>query len=136
MRFTYDAEVDILMIHLAEGDGRTGRFSHSERLPGGSAVLDWGTDGTLLSIEIMGAARRYGGEALAALPMEGTAPISLAEAARLAGVGIEALKQAAQRGRLEARKIGRNWTTTPRELDAYLESRKHGGPGSAAQARA
>jgi hypothetical protein len=58
-------------------------------------------------------------------------PAERANFAARVGLTPHALKLAAQRGRLGARKIGRNWTTTAAELDAYQASRKHAGPGSA-----
>ena len=130
MRFTYDPEVDILTVHLVDDATFKRRFARNHRVNGDGAILDLGEDGTLLGLEIMGAARAYGAEALARLPLEGVEPISLAAAAAKYGVSAEALKFAAQRGRLGARKIGRNWTTTEREVTAYLESRRHGGPES------
>lgn len=131
MRFTYDPETDILMIHLVDGQVARERYDRSERAGDGGPMVDVAEDGTPLAIEVMGASKRYGEAALASVPVEGSEPISLAEAAQRGGVSIDALKFAAQKGRLGARKIGRNWTTTPRELHAYLESRLHAGPGSA-----
>lgn len=133
MRITYDPEVDILMVHLVDEATYKHRYVRSHRVNGEGALLDLAADGTLLAVEIMGAESRYGAAPLAGLPLEGVEPISLAAAAAKYGVSVDALKFAAQRGRLGARKIGRNWTTTGREVSAYLESRRHGGPGSAVE---
>ena len=130
MQLTYDVEMDILMIHLGDMD----RFSHSERLRDGGAVLDLADDGTVLGIEVMGARKRYPGIDFAGLsPETPTAilpPISLAEAARISGIGAQALQKAAQEGRLNAQKIGRNWTTTMPAVTAYKVGRRHAGPAS------
>jgi excisionase family DNA binding protein len=50
--------------------------------------------------------------------------ISLAEAAKLTGLSQDYLKQIARKGRLRARKIGRNWVTTKTAIEAYLDTRK------------
>lgn len=131
MHVTYDPEVDILMIDLVDGESRAKRFARNFRVPDGGPILDLAEDGTVLGVEIMGAARRYGAAALVGLPLKAGEPLPLAEAAARVGLTPHALKLAAQRGRLGARKIGRNWTTTAAELDAYQASRKHAGPGSA-----
>jgi hypothetical protein len=130
MRITYDPEVDILMVHLVDRATFERRFARNLRLPDDGPILDLAADGTVLALEVMGASRHYG-EAVRGLPLEGSEPLSLAAAAERAGVSVDALKFAAQRGRLRARKIGRNWTTTERDVLDYLESRQHGGPGSA-----
>lgn len=129
MRFEYDAETDILVVTLSDA-----AVLRSERLPFGSAVADLDADGNIVSLEIMGAGCKYDHAFLAAHPERFDEPLVLAEAARLAGMTAEALKHAILRGRLGGRKIGRNWTTTLSELTAYLDSRKHGGPGSRAAA--
>lgn len=49
--------------------------------------------------------------------------ISLSEAAHRYGYAHAYLRQLAIRGRLKARKIGRDWLTTPRDMEAFIESR-------------
>lgn len=49
--------------------------------------------------------------------------ISLAEASQRYGLSMSYLRTIAQSGRLQARKIGRNWVTTPAAVEAYLKSR-------------
>ena len=124
MRFTYDRESDILMIHLAD----MARFHASRRDETSGAILDLAEDGTVLGIELMGALKSYGEEALASLPTEFAPLLSLAEAAEISGIDAQALKKAAQEGRLSARKVGRNWTTSEAEVMSYKASRKHRGP--------
>ncbi len=48
----------------------------------------------------------------------------LAEAARLCGLNAAYLRQLCVRGRLKAKKVGRDWLTTRADLRAYLESRE------------
>jgi len=49
--------------------------------------------------------------------------ITLAEASQRYGLSAETLRVLARRGRLTARKAGRDWMTTPRAMEAYLASR-------------
>jgi excisionase family DNA binding protein len=53
--------------------------------------------------------------------------ISLAEASRRYGLGTDYLRRIAANGRLVARKIGRDWLTTPKDVEAYLKSRQKKG---------
>lgn len=52
--------------------------------------------------------------------------ISLAEAAQFSGITQSYLKQIAERGRLRAKKIGRNWVTTQAAVEEYKKSRHRG----------
>jgi hypothetical protein len=49
--------------------------------------------------------------------------ISLAEASEIYGFNRDYLSELARRGRLEARKIGNMWVTTPTDVEAYIRSR-------------
>lgn len=49
--------------------------------------------------------------------------ITLSQAAEIAGLTQDFLRQLALRGRLEAKKLGYIWTTTPRAVRRYLSSR-------------
>jgi len=46
--------------------------------------------------------------------------ISLKEAAALCELGADQLRRLAEKGRLRARKIGRNWVTTPEAVAEYI----------------
>jgi excisionase family DNA binding protein len=50
--------------------------------------------------------------------------ISLTQAAEMCGLAADYLRQLVLRGRLKARKIGRNWVTTAADVQAYIASRK------------
>ena len=50
--------------------------------------------------------------------------ISLTEAAERYGLTSTYLRQLAIKGRLKARKIGRNWVTTPSDVENYINSRR------------
>ena len=49
--------------------------------------------------------------------------ITLAEASRRYKLSRETLRLLARTGRLRARKMGRDWFTTPADMEAYLASR-------------
>ena len=53
--------------------------------------------------------------------------ISLPEAAELYGLSPSYLRSLAQKGRLEAQKIGDRWITTPQNIENYISSRKNRG---------
>ncbi|HIP97078.1 MAG TPA: DNA-binding protein [Anaerolineae bacterium] len=53
--------------------------------------------------------------------------ISLAEAARRYGFSQDYLSKLARKGRLKAQKIGRNWVTTPADVEQYIRSRRRRG---------
>ena len=131
MKITWDAEVDIMMVEL--GDVRK-RRTHGKHLDCGGAFVDLAEDGTILAIEIADASKKYPIEELRQHPVDYDEPMPLDEAAEVAGVTPQALRKACERGRLGGKKIGRNWTTTARALNDYLNSRVHEGPGSAAVA--
>ncbi|MDB5096838.1 MAG: hypothetical protein JWM80_1259 [Cyanobacteria bacterium RYN_339] len=125
MRFSYDAEVDILMVYLAE-DVKA-RRSQGDHLPFGGAYADLADDGTILALEIQDASKKYPVEMLKAHPARYDVPISLADAAAVAGITAIALRKAVERQRLTAIKVGNSWTTTIAELHVYLNSRAHEG---------
>jgi excisionase family DNA binding protein len=54
----------------------------------------------------------------AGLPRDGGA-VTLIEAAALLGVTPDNLRGAIKRGSLKARKVGRDWTVTAREVERY-----------------
>ncbi|MCA9917706.1 MAG: helix-turn-helix domain-containing protein [Anaerolineales bacterium] len=53
--------------------------------------------------------------------------ISLSEAAKQYGFSPDYLRNLAQKGRINAQKIGHIWTITPNDMEVYILSRKHMG---------
>ncbi len=53
--------------------------------------------------------------------------ISLPEASGLYGLSHSYLKQLAQKGRLQAQKIGGIWLTSPNDVEIYIASRQKRG---------
>ena len=131
MKISWDSEVDIMMVELGDVIKRrkSGKF-----LDIGEAFVDLAEDGTILAIEIKDASKKYPLSELQQHPATYDDPISLEEAAPVAGVSAQALRKACERGRLAGKKIGRNWTVTIATLTDYLNSRAHEGPGSASAA--
>lgn len=56
-----------------------------------------------------------------------THPITLAEAAELYGFSQNYLRQLVHKGRLNARKSGGVWLTTPADVETFISSRKKRG---------
>ena len=54
--------------------------------------------------------------------MEEERLISITEAAALSGLSADHLRRLAEKGRLKARKIGRNWITTREAVAEYMAS--------------
>lgn len=54
-------------------------------------------------------------------------PISLVVAAERYGFSAAYLRNLAIRGRLRAKKMGRDWFTTAADIEAYIESRQQRG---------
>ena len=53
--------------------------------------------------------------------------IPLTEAAQIYGFSQVYLRQLARKGRLRAKKVGRDWVTTPADIEAYIASRQRRG---------
>jgi DNA binding domain, excisionase family len=53
--------------------------------------------------------------------------ITISEAARRFGLSPQYLRDIARSGRLNARKIGRDWLTTPADVETYIQSRSKKG---------
>ena len=56
--------------------------------------------------------------------MEEERLISLTEAAALSGLSADHLRRLAEKGRLQAKKIGRNWITTREAIAEYLANQE------------
>jgi len=53
--------------------------------------------------------------------------ISLSEAAEMYGLSTSYLRRLARKGRLRAQRVGRNWVTTPADVETYIRSRQKRG---------
>ena len=50
--------------------------------------------------------------------------MTLAKAAAILGVHPDTLRRQVHRGKLTAKKVGRDWTVTPREVERYRKETK------------
>ena len=124
---TYDAQADVLGIWFPgrDHDART-----REIAPG--IHVDLTRDGRVTAVEVLDASARYPLPSLRALesPVDW---MTLAEAAREAGLQADTLRRQAANGRLEARKRGRDWLVSRAALWTYLDSRAPSGRAPASR---
>ena len=114
MRIIYEPDGDVLEIRLTE----EGWVKTVDINPDNVAHLD--AQGRLAAIEIFGASESYPLQEVVLYSTEPLKPLS--EMSEIAGLVPDALKHAAQQGKLKAVKIGRNWATTRSWVMEYLRS--------------
>ena len=117
LKIQYEPEVDILTIYLQDLD--TPLNHSSEAKPG--LILNYAEDGSLSSIEIMDASKRYSPAQLAAHSIDGF--IDLRQASMLSGIAPVTLRTQAEKGKLWAIRLGGQWVTTHDRLQHYMDSR-------------
>lgn len=117
LKIEYQPEVDILTIYLR--DPETPLCHSSEEEPG--VVLNYTVDGSLSSVEILDATKRYPPGQLAAYSVDEL--IDLQTASKLSGIAPVTLRTQAKRGRLWAMRLAGQWVTTRERLQQYLDSR-------------
>ena len=122
LKIEYEPEVDILTIYLQDPETH---LSHSSE-PEPGVVLNHAEDGSVSSIEILDASKRYPPGQLAASSVDEF--IDLRTASKLAAIAPVTLRTQAEKGRLWALRLGGQWVTTRERLQQYLDSRaKTGG---------
>jgi uncharacterized protein YuzE len=117
LKMEYEAEVDILTIYL---QGPETPLSHSGEAESG-VILNYAEDGSLSSVEVLDAARRYPASQLAACSIDEF--IDLSTASQVAGIAPVTLRTQAEKGRLWAMKLAGQWVTTRERLQQYIDSR-------------
>jgi uncharacterized protein YuzE len=117
LKIEYEPEVDVLTIYLQEPETPLSHSSEAE--PG--VLLNHAQDGSLSSIEILDASKRYPPGQLAAQSVDEF--IDLRTASRLATIAAVTLRTQAEKGRLWAIRLGGHWVTTRERLQQYLDSR-------------
>lgn len=117
LKIEYEPEVDILNIYLQASETPLGTSSETES----GVILNYAEDGSLSSIEILEASKRYPSEQLAAYSVDEL--MDLKSASNLAGIAPVTLRTQAEKGRLWAIRIGGQWVTTRERLQLYLDSR-------------
>jgi uncharacterized protein YuzE len=117
LKIEYEPEVDILNIYLQTPETSIGYSGETE--PG--VILNYAVDGSLASIEILDASKRYPSGQLAANSVDEF--IDLKTASKLAGIAPVTLRTQAEKGRLWAIRLSGQWVTTRERLQQYLDSR-------------
>ena len=114
LKIEYEPEVDILTIYLQDPETH---LSHSSE-PEPGVVLNYAEDGSVSSIEILDASKRYPPGQLAASSVDEF--IDLRTASKLAAIAPVTLRTQAEKGRLWALRFGGQWVTTRERLQQYL----------------
>lgn len=117
LKMEYEPEVDILTIYLQDPGTALARSSEAET----GVILNYAEDGSLSSIEVLDAARRYPAGQLAACSVDEF--IDLKTASQIAGIAPVTLRTQAEKGRLWALRLAGQWLTTRERLQQYLDSR-------------
>lgn len=118
MRTIYEPDGDVLEVRLAETDWVKAIDISADTV----AHLD--AQGRLAAIEVLGASEYYPLSELASYSVEPVKPLS--EMSQTTGLAPDALKDAAQQGKLKAVKMGRNWATTQSWVIEYLRRSRKG----------
>ena len=117
LKMEYEPEVDVLTIYLQDPETP---LSHSGEAESG-VILNYAEDGSLSSIEVLDAARRYPTSQLAACSVDEF--IDLKTASQVAGIAPVTLRTQAEKGRLWAMRLAGQWVTTRERLQQYIDSR-------------
>ncbi len=117
LKMEYEPEVDVLTIYLQDPETA---LSHSGEAESG-VILNYAEDGSLSSVEVLDAARRYPSSQLAACSVDEF--IDLKTASQLAGITPVTLRTQAEKGRLWAMRLAGQWITTRERLQQYIDSR-------------
>jgi uncharacterized protein YuzE len=117
LKIEYEPEVDILTIYLQDPNTP---LSHSSEAESG-VILNYDKDGSLSSIEILDASKRYPAGQLASQSVDEF--IDLRTAAKLSTIAPVTLRTQAEKGKLWAIRLGGQWVTTRERLQQYIDSR-------------
>ena len=117
LKIEYEPEVDVLTIYLQEPEISLNYSSEA----GPGVILNYAEDGSLSSIEILDASKRYPSGQLAAHSVDEF--IDLRTASELSTIAPVTLRTQAEKGRLWAIRLGGQWVTTRDRLQQYIESR-------------
>ena len=121
LKIEYEPEVDVLTIYL---QGPETPLNHSSEAEPG-VILNYAEDGSLSSVEILDASKRYPPGQLSAHSVDEL--IDLRTASKLAAIAPVTLRTQAEKGRLWAMRLAGQWVTTRERLQQYLDSRSKTG---------
>ena len=115
MKITYDRDVDVLAILLADEEVETTK----NIAPGVEA--DYDSQGRILAIEFLNAGKKYD---LDGVELQSPDPFySLAAAGALFGLSPTTLRHQIERDVLHGVKVGRNWLVHRDDLEDYMRNR-------------
>ncbi len=117
LKIEYEPEVDILTVYFQDPETP---LSHSSKAEPG-VILNYAEDGSLSSVEILDASKRYPPGQLAVSSVDEF--IDLKTASKLAAIAPVTLRTQAEKGRLWALRLGGQWVTTRDRLQQYIDSR-------------
>jgi uncharacterized protein YuzE len=117
LKIEYEPEVDVLNIYLQSPE--TSLSSSNETESG--VILNYAGDGSLSSLEILDASKRFPSGQLTANSVDEF--IDLKTASKQSGIAPVTLRTQAEKGRLWAIRLGGQWVTTRERLLQYLDSR-------------
>lgn len=117
LKIEYEPEVDILTIYLQDPETLLGESAETQS----GVILNYAEDGSLSSVEITEASKRYSSGQLAASSVDEF--IDLKTASRLSDIAAVTLRAQAEKGRLWAMRLGGQWVTTRERLQQYIDSR-------------
>lgn len=117
LKIEYEPEVDILTIYLQDPETPLNHSSEAE--PG--VILNYAEDGSLSSVELLDASRRYPSGQLAASSVDEL--IDLRTASGISGIAPVTLRTQAEKGRIWAIRLAGQWVTTRERLQQYIDSR-------------
>ena len=117
LKIEYEPEVDILTIYLQDPETPLSYSNEAEA----SVILNYAQDGSMTSIEILNASKRYPPSQLAAHSVDEF--VDLRTASKLTTIAPVTLRTQAEKGRLWAIRLGGQWVTTRERLQQYVDSR-------------
>jgi uncharacterized protein YuzE len=117
LKIEYEPEVDVLTVYLQDPETPLGHSGEAE--PG--VILNYAEDGSLSSVEILDASKRYPVGQLAAHSVDEL--IDLRTASKLSAIAPVTLRTQAEKGKLWAIWLGGRWVTTRERLQQYIDSR-------------
>ncbi len=117
LKMEYEPEVDVLTIYFKNSKTV---LSHSDEVEPG-VIINYAEDGSLSSVEVLDATRRYSASQLAACSVDEF--IDLKTASLISGIAPVTLRAQADKGRLWAIRLAGQWVTTRERLQQYIDSR-------------
>ena len=115
MNITYDKHADAMVITLAKAEVEETK----DIAPG--VYADYDADGRVISLEILGASRKYDFDGSKIEPPNPYMPLS--DAGEMYGLSPTTLRHQIVRGVLPGRKFGRNWMVRHDHMATYFRDR-------------